>query len=332
MILNILSSIYQFFVNKRNKKFDKGKIKLTQTKAKVISIGNLIAGGTGKTPLTIKLVNLLKNQGYKVGVVGRGYGRKSKELIILDNNLENYSSDITGDEMLLIAKKTNLPVAIFHRKYIAAKELDSKYNLDIILIDDGFQHRYLHRDIDIILINNETINNPNTIPKGYLREPLQNYNRADFILLENGINKDKINFEKSKIHFYDKKTNKVRIISKDNENYLIKYNLKVLLTCSIANPKNFLNFVDNLGFEVAKQYFYKDHYNYEINDINNIISDCKQLNIKHIITTEKDLIKLKNYFNVLFQNEINILIIEIDIEIENETQLLQTITNLLNFK
>lgn len=332
MIFNLLSNLYQIFVDRRNKKFDDGKIKLTKTNTKVISIGNLIAGGTGKTPVTIKLINLLKNNGLKVGVVGRGYGRKSKELIILNNNLNDFNSDQTGDEMLMIAERTQSPVAIFEKKYIAAKEIDSKYEIDVILIDDGFQHRFLHRDIDIVLINEETIKRPFTFPKGYLREPLENYKRADIILLEKGQNKDIFSKSNIPIHYYEKKINKVKLYSAENENYLTIYNTKVLLTSSIANPNNFLNFVILLGFDVAKHYFHKDHYNYEIKDINEIIYECKRLSVNNIVTTEKDFVKLKNYKEYLYKNNINILVLEIEIEIEDETQLLQTITDMLNFK
>lgn len=327
-MLSIISKIYNIFVNQRNKAFDSGNKKIYSTNAKVISIGNLIAGGTGKTPITIFIANKLKEK-YNIGIVGRGYGRKSKGMILIDKQ-NKFTPDEVGDEMLLISKKTNLPVCVNEKKYLAAQEIDRKIKLDVILIDDGFQHRYIERNVDILLINCKTIENPNTFPKGLLRESFENYKRANILLLEDGIDKSIFNFPKNDIYYYKKYFIGVKNYFIKNENYLTKYNSMVLLISSIANPENFRNFVNSVGFDVKDSIFFPDHYNYRDDDINKIISKCKRLNIENIITTEKDLVKLEKYKSKLFQNEINLLVLEIDIKIENEEKFIENIINKLN--
>jgi len=331
MILNLLSKIYSYFVDRRNTNFENGKIKTYRLKTPVISIGNIIAGGTGKTPVTILIAKLLIENNLKVGVVGRGYGRKSKGLkIVSDGTNILDDSDEVGDEMLLIAKKLNIPVVIDQKKYIAAQEIEKSFDLDVILIDDGFQHRYLERDIDIILVNNNTLDNPNTFPKGYLRENLSNYNRADIILIED-INK-KVQFERNnnKVFEYQKHISKVRQISTNNISYLEDFSLQTLAICSIANPNSFVNFVNILGFEVLKSIPFKDHYAYTKSDIASFIQESKVLNVNNIIMTEKDYVKIEKFNGMILDNNINILVLEMEIKIENEKEFINYILTKIN--
>ena len=328
MILNLMSNVFSFFVNLRNSAFDKGKLKIISTNAKVISIGNLIAGGSGKTPLTIKIANQLKSN-FNIGIVGRGYGRTTKGMILIDD-INKFDGSEVGDEMLLIAKKTNLPVCLDEKKYKAAQEIDKNKNINLIIIDDGYQHRYIKRNVDILLINQKTLDNPYPFPKGHLREKFENYKRADIILLEEGINKSKLDFPNNDIYFYKKYFIGVKSYSIKKIYYLTKYNSTALLISSIANPDNFRNFVNSVGFELKDIIYFNDHYIYKDDDIDKIIERCKILKINNIITTEKDLVKLEKYKNKLFQNEINILVLEIDIKIENEDKFFENIINKLN--
>lgn len=331
MILNMISNIYSYFVEKRNSKFDNGKIKSYKLNTPVISIGNIIAGGTGKTPVTILIARLLIENNLRLGIVGRGYGRKSKGLkVVCDGKNILDDSEEVGDEMLLIAKKLNVPVIIDEKKYIAAKELEKNFNLDVILIDDGFQHRYLKRDVDIILIDNKTLENPYTFLKGHLREKFDNYKRADIVLLED-ISK-KVLFESNvdEVFEYKKHIGKVRKITSENEFYLTEYTLKTLAICSIANPNSFLNFVKSLGFDIKQFNIFKDHYNYSKEDILKIIQESKNRNVNSIITTEKDYVKIEKFQGMIFDNNIEILVLEMNVIIENEEKLLKYILNKIN--
>lgn len=331
MILNVLSNIYSYFVEKRNSKFDNGEIKSYKLKTPVISIGNIIAGGTGKTPVTILIARLLIEKNLRVGIVGRGYGSKSKGLKIVCDGVKIIDdSDEVGDEMLMIAKKLKVPVIIDEKKYIAALELEKKFDLDVILIDDGFQHRYLKRNIDIIIINNKTLEKPYTFPKGYLREKLINFSRADVILLED-ISK-KVQFESNvdEVFEYKKHIGKVKKITSENEIYLTEYTLQTLAICSIANPNSFLNFVKSIGFDIKQSSIFKDHYNYSKEDILRIIQESKNQNVNTIITTEKDYVKIEKFKGMIFDNKIEILVLELNIIIENEEKLLKYILNKIN--
>lgn len=328
MILTLASKIYEYFVSKRNEKFDKGIYNITECKAKVISIGNVIAGGTGKTPFTIFFGQLLKDKNVKVGIVGSGYGRKKKGLkVVCDGEKIVNEVEYSGDELALIAQRLMVPVVVDDKKYLAAKYLDDNFNVDVIIVDDGFQHRYLKRDLDIVLISETTLEKPYTFPKGMLREPLENSNRADILCFENKISEQIIFKEREKITYIKqfkcfKKyyKNEVEIIENISED--------ILLTSSIARPKEFEKFILSKSIKISKSIFFKDHYDYKQEDINKIVYICKRENAKSIITTEKDFVKLFNFKDILFKNNISIIVSEIEITIDDKEKL----TNLINSK
>ena len=127
--------------NIRNFLYDVNIIKPYVSKSYVISIGNIIAGGTGKTPIIIHIAELLKKEGYKVGIITGGYRRKSKGLLVVhDVGKLSTTVDKAGDEAFLVAKKLRVPLLIHDKKYKALKDLDSFFDVDIVLVDDGF-HR-----------------------------------------------------------------------------------------------------------------------------------------------------------------------------------------------
>lgn len=328
MILNLASKIYEYFVRKRNEKFDKSIYNITECNAKVISIGNVIAGGTGKTPFTIFLGQMLKDNNIKFGVVGSGYGRRKKGLkVVCDGDKIVNGVEYSGDELALIAQKLMVPVIVDDKKYLAAKYLDDNFNVDVIIVDDGFQHRYLKRNLDIILINDATINKPYTFPKGMLREPLENVDRADLLCCENIISNIKYIDKIEKIS-YKKQFKCMKEYFPGNEKIIENVEQDVILTTSIARPKEFEDFIKSKSIKISKSIFFKDHYDYKQEDIKKIVYICMRENAKSIITTEKDFVKLFNFKDILFKNNISIIVSEIEITIDDKEKL----TNLINSK
>ena len=179
---------------------------------KVISVGNITVGGTGKTPAVIYLAKLLKNNGYRVGVLSRGYGRITKGTIDLKEN-KNKDWKHFGEEPLLISKKLiDVPVVVDNNRFRGGRFLFKKYKPQIIILDDGFQHRSLHRNLDIVLINaNQSIHDYKMLPYGLLREPLQHLKRSDIVIVTKmniknppeHINKK---LKSLKINYYNSKT------------------------------------------------------------------------------------------------------------------------------
>ena len=186
IISTFLSFIYQNLVAIRNF-FYKTKILSTKSlNCKVISIGNITVGGAGKTPTVEYLSNLLQSKGHNVGIISRGYKRKSKStLVVTDGKNKPKSWEHVGDEPFLLAHKLeNIPIVVGTSRYKAGCMMIEKFHPDVILIDDGFQHLSLHRDLDIVLVNSKDKRSDHKlIPSGKLREPISNLTKADLIII-----------------------------------------------------------------------------------------------------------------------------------------------------
>ncbi len=330
-MLTLLSKIYNKFVDIRNKKFDNGKYPIVKLNSKVISIGNIIAGGTGKTPFSIFIAKLLLNKGIKVGVVGSGYGRRDKGLkVVCDGSKILTDVNGSGDELALIAQKLLIPVVVDDKKVNAAKFLDENFDIDVIIVDDGFQHRYLHRDLDIVLINDLTIKNPFTFPKGLLREPFENFKRADLVCLEENVfNNEK--FDEIEKLSYKKKFKCLKMYFLEKIEIIDNIQGNAVLTCSIARPKEFEVFVKSIGVQVVHSIFHKDHFDYHKEDVEKILYICKSKNANSLIVTEKDFVKLVKFKDLIFKNNISIIVSEIEITINNTEVLTKLINTKCNF-
>lgn len=331
MILTAISKIYEYIVQSRNKKFEDGRYPVSKLDCKVISVGNIIAGGSGKTPFTIFLGKLLIEKGLNIGIVGSGYGRKNKGLkVVCDGDKVLVGVEDSGDEMQLIAHKLKGPVVVAERKVEAAEYLNKNFNIDVIIVDDGFQHRYLYRDLDIVLINQNTIDTAYTFPKGMLREPLENYKRANLLCLEKGI-RNKKKFTEIENVTYNKQFKCLKEYSEKEEKVIYVNNNKTLLTCSIADPKSFQKSIEELGIKLIETIFYKDHYNYKQEDVEKFVYICKKKNAKSIITTEKDFVKLISFKDILFKNNISLIVSEVETVVDNNAKLIEVINNKCNF-
>ena len=151
---------------------------------KVISVGNISLGGTGKTPAIIFFADHLIKSGKKVGIVSRGYGRKNRDIKVLINADNNSKVEHYGDEPIFLSSRLrNIPIAVGANKFNAALQLIKKNKVDVLLFDDGFQTRKIYRDLDIVLLNAYNgIKDYRMVPFGVLREPVKCIGRADFVI------------------------------------------------------------------------------------------------------------------------------------------------------
>ena len=180
--MNPLSTIYGSVVAARNVLYDRGLLRARRLQGGVVSIGNLSAGGSGKTPFVLLLGELLKARGVKFDVLSRGYGRQSKGVRLVDP--AGLPQEF-GDEPLLIARKLQVPVVVGEDRYEAGQFAESKFGEQLHLLDDGFQHRALARDFDIVLVTPQDATDK-LLPAGRLREPLPSLRRADVVVLASG--------------------------------------------------------------------------------------------------------------------------------------------------
>lgn len=302
-MLSLISKIYGAAVERRNRKFESGEIPQIKCEIPVVSVGNLSVGGSGKTPFAIFLVHKLKESGFKPGVIGRGYRKKKKGTVIVrDEDGRLAGAAKSGDEMRLIADKAEVPTIADEKKYRAAKEMENRFDVDCIVVDDGFQHRYLKRDFDIVLLENSDFERPFCIPKGRLREPLSALRRADAIVV-------KANFEHSdKIESLAKGGVEIAKIKPEFGEpkdlfgeQTFDFRKRVVAVSGIARPKMFFDTLEKLGIKVDSAISYGDHADYDETKLRRIASVCRKSEVDIVIATEKDAVKLiesKTFFEV----------------------------------
>ena len=272
----------------------------------VISIGNLTVGGTGKTPVTILIARHSVEKGKKVGIVCSGYGRKGRnDLSGLGQHIASMPIDDTGDELMEMAE--SLPEVFFSiasSKTEAAKIIERQYRPDIIIIDDGFQHRRLSRQLDILLIDaGHDLRKDALFPLGRLREGLSSIGRADLIILTKAnypIDSDdfirwlQVDFPGKEI--IEMEFNNESVISGHNEISIDSFIDKPgYFFAGIGRFDNLRNHLMNILPKLSGDRRFPDHCRYAPADLKAIKNDLEKFNPKYIITTYKDYTKVRNF-------------------------------------
>jgi len=309
IILAPLVPLYSVIISLRNLFFDKSVFKTVKVNAKVISVGNINVGGSGKTPLVIYVTNLLKNAGFKVGVLSRGYGRKSHgyKLVCKGNEILT-SVEECGDEIYHTALECKVPAAVSENRVKGARKFIEEAQIDLIMLDDAFQHRWIDRDADLVIIDQSFVNSKNffthnLLPAGDLREGFESLKRSDAIILNRKfLEKEEIIFE-MKNHFEKRKifTAYYKAICFVDVMRKIEYNLDdfkgqdSLVVSGIANPKSFLNILNKVHVNTKNKMIFRDHKNYTLKEVQQIRKQFYITNSHSVLTTEKDAVKLSRF-------------------------------------
>lgn len=302
VILFPFSVLYGLMMSVRNFLFDKNILSTTKVNAKVISIGNLSTGGTGKTPHVEFLANVL-SQHFKTAILLRGYGRNTKGFLKVTSNTK---VEHAGDEAINYITKLDkkVTVAVCEDRVNGANLLlENEPNLELIILDDAYQHRYIYRDCNILLTEfNHPFFKDFVLPSGGLREFRSGKNRAAIVLVtkspaklttEQEIEfKSRLNVKKETTVFFSsiKYGNIVKFLT----NEIITAPKSILLITGIGNPQPLKEHLENYS-EVTHLKF-SDHYNYTVKDIEKIhkIFDNFATSEKIIVTTEKDKMRILN--------------------------------------
>ena len=295
-ILKFCSYFYWFGSRMKNFLYDNKILKPKKVNAYVISVGNMTTGGVGKTPVVSEIAKYLVNLGQRVAIVSRGYGGK------LDNRKINMISDGTsvyfdavqaGDEPYWLAENTQgAYVFTCRNRYLAAKMAVEKFGIQVIILDDGFQHRKLHRDLDIVLMDSvKGFGNEHLLPAGPLREGPEALERIDKLVVVSKSVKHETAERVAKI--MQKRLNIPTSVCYTEPDYV--YNIKtgqrlmeglaVTAMCAIGQPQQFYDFLSD--YQVVKTVTFDDHHQYAPIDIVDISGS--------IITTEKDAVKLARF-------------------------------------
>ncbi len=307
IILNIilfpLFMIYLLFVIIRNFLYDMKLFKSTKLPCKIISVGNITVGGTGKTPTVIAIAKFLQQQNRSVAVLSRGYGRESTGTQVVTDGKTNFGNWKTvGDEPTLMAKYlSDIPIVVDENRIRGGKYLIDKFNPEIIILDDGFQHRKIHRDVDIVLINSNISKFNNRI-FGFrnFREPWKSLKRAHLLLLTKSafvVPSNKLLAKLNTIDLPIFKTNinpSLYLLDNTNNKFNLDYfsGKKALLFSGVGDPESFQKIVLSLNIRILASINFRDHNSYSASDMKKIKAKFNLVGADVILTTEKDFLKI----------------------------------------
>jgi tetraacyldisaccharide 4'-kinase len=279
MNVNPLAAVYGAVVAARNALYDRGIPRPRPLQGAVISVGNISTGGSGKTPFVILLGELLKARGIGFDVLSRGYGRTTRGVLLVD---PGGLPQEFGDEPLLIARRLQAPVVVGENRQAAGSFAESRFGAQIHLLDDGFQHRALARDFDIVLVTPDDARD-RLLPAGRLREPLRSLQRADAVVLTSGASPESFPLAGKAVW-------RVR-------RGIVAQNVpaRPVAFCGIARPQNFLLQLRAAGIDPAAHAFFRDHHAYTEKDVRDVLQLAQQSAAGGFVTTEKDAVNLGGY-------------------------------------
>ncbi|MDD9196942.1 tetraacyldisaccharide 4'-kinase [Aliivibrio sp. S3MY1] len=275
-----LSCLFKWIASKRKADYQSGKKPSYRSSVPVIVVGNITAGGNGKTPVVVWLVEKLQQQGYKVGVASRGYGGKAPHYPYLLT--ETTTPDISGDEPVLIKQRTKADVAVAPVRSEAVKMLEAQ-GVDIIITDDGLQHYALQRDIELIIIDGKRrFGNEQYIPLGPLREGIERLSSVDFLIC-NGEQP-----QQNEISMKLAPSHAINLVT--GEKCPVTSLSKLVAFAGIGHPPRFFDTLSLLNADVVHTQGFGDHKAFEPTEIQNLMQYGEQL-----IMTEKDAVKCQSF-------------------------------------
>ncbi len=288
-----VSLVFRLLTALRRSAYACGLLKSARLPVPVIVVGNIFIGGTGKTPLTIWLVQALQQAGFRPGVISRGYGAKNSAPCIV--NAMSIASEV-GDEPMLIALHAQVPVMVGRNRAAAARALlDHHADVDVIVSDDGLQHYALARDIEIVLFDARGIGNGWLLPAGPLRESPSR--RSDFVVLNAasmppgiGRNAVRMRLIGTCAERLVDRTQKVDLVVLQAPSTGGQYPGKILASAGIGNPDRFFDMLEGAGLRFDRLPL-PDHHDFSDNPFDTVVADI-------ILITEKDAVKCRQIDNI----------------------------------
>jgi tetraacyldisaccharide 4'-kinase len=289
----------------RNKAFDWGLLKTASVRVPVISVGNMTAGGTGKTPLVEYLVHYCLMKGKRVAVVSRGYRRNSRGIVVVSDGQSRFvDAEEGGDEPVQIARKfPRAIVVVGERRVDAARIAADALGAEVVVLDDGFQHRYLRRDLDLVAVDSRGLQTPDSmLPAGRLREPWSGMRRADLVAV-------------SKVDMVPTgRDPDLSTIGRWYNGPVIQYRYNLDCVCrapegahvdietlksrpalavsAIGDPDGFIEGLRNAGFVVKGNVAFPDHHWYSLRDVDQVTQAMQRSGSDICVTTEKDIVRM----------------------------------------
>ena len=306
-LLTPLSYIYTAVLKTHGWLYDCGLLRQKRLPCTVISVGNIVAGGTGKTPAVIWIAKYLQSEGFQVGVLLRGYGREGSHSVSVVSDGKQILTPLTesGDEAGMIARKLpGVPIVVGADRYAAGLEVIQLWDHTngVLILDDGFQRRQLARDLDIVTIDStQPFGTGKLLPAGTLREPKTALKRADTLLLtRTDLAEKSVNFsglaDGKQIFESCHQPTRLYQLSNGEESALDLLNgQRILAVCGIGNPDAFAKTLHQFEPETVESLTFPDHHRYSLADLNDISARVREVGADIVVTSEKDSQKLEAF-------------------------------------
>lgn len=341
-ILYVFSVIYRQLLELKLSLYRWGVSKKYRVDCHVISLGNITVGGTGKTPTAQRLAAEIRDMGYRVAILNRGYRAKWRGDVglVSDGNKIYMSATEAGDEAFLLAKNLpNVPVLIGADRVITGRYAVEKLGAEVVILDDGYQHWRLIRDMDIVLVDAINVfGNTYMLPRGTLREPISHLNRADVCLLTkvDQANTASINLIKRTVAENNKQALIVESVHapkcfveiadwyRNEPNQSIGVNTlkgkKVMAVSAIGNPASFEQTISDIGAVLIESIRFPDHHDYTELEMQDVVNRASQQGAEAIIITDKDAVKIPGDIIIGADRPIPVYVLSIEIDFKEGAQ------------
>jgi len=300
----------------------------------VVSVGSLSAGGAGKTPVVIALAKLLRDGGWTVDVLSRGYGREGWGMELVEPGLD-YAARRFGDEPVLIAEQTGVPVWVGADRYVAGRRAEKEAQSGargVHLLDDAFQHRQLGRSVDIVLVTSDDLED-SLLPAGNLREGLSALQRADVLVVrQNEVDAD-IDAGETSVN-----RRAWEMLRERGQMWIVRRKLlfpaplrvfgaglRPVAFCAIARPEDFAAMLQEAGCGVVETVAFADHHRYTMADMRRVIEVAKGVNGSGFITTEKDAVKLTQAMRERLEEQGPLMVVGLEAEFADPAAVLRAL-------
>ena len=317
ILLIPFSFLYGLGVVIRNWLFDIGLFGMRRIAVPVVSVGNISTGGVGKTPFVELLARRFSQRGHKVAIVSRGYKRKGSGTVVVSNGRTICAeADVAGDEPAqLAAKLTDVVVIVDERRARGAQYAVEKFKSSLVLLDDGFQHRSLHRDLDIAVVSVDEVFEPAwLLPAGNCREPRRSLLRADLVVISRCDDVTEFDRAKERVERWVDKPiigvgTRVNAVRRAKSNFSIDLGglngKSVVAFSGIGDPRSFERVLGSLKLNIKRHLAFPDHHRFSEQDVSKVLGTFRQEGAEYLLTTEKDVARLggmRETANDLFEN------------------------------
>ena len=312
-----LTPLYRAAWGARNLAYERGWARGLRLRNPVICVGNISVGGSGKTPLTIRLAQLLVERGIGVDVLSRGYGRRSAVVARVDpaGGAEDF-----GDEPLLMAQSADVPVYVGASRYAAGVLAERDFaGPRVHLLDDGFQHRQLARDVDIVVLHREDLS-AGLLPAGCLREPLSALSRAHFLALRE---------EDAELEPVLRSRGLQQPVLWMRRRLEVPEVRRVVAFCAIGRPEEFFVGLRGEGIAVAAMRSWRDHHRFTDADTAELVELLRQHQADAFVTTAKDFVRLNVRMRAVLENTAPLEVARLGLSLRDEPMVMDQLLGLL---